>query len=207
MTYDSGDFPGAMDAALARAGYRDFAARQRAARGAGRHVGIGVANYVEGTGRGPFESAVVRVKPSGRVAVMTGATDQGQGLATSLAQVCAAELGVDLEDIDVVAGDTEPVALGLGRVREPPGGDRRLLGPRRRGRGPRPGAQGGVASSRGGRGGSRTCRRADLGPRRRGALRRPRRRRPRRPGHAGLLAARRGPSPAWRPRPISRPRP
>ena len=114
MTYDSGDFPGAMDAALARAGYRDFAERQRAARGAGRHVGIGVANYVEGTGRGPFESAVVRVKPSGRVAIMTGATDQGQGLATSLAQVCAAELGVDLEDIDVVAGDTEPVALGLG---------------------------------------------------------------------------------------------
>ena len=114
MTYDSGDYPAAMERALAEAGYGDFAARQRAARAEGRHVGIGVANYVEGTGRGPFESAVVRIGPSGRVAVATGATDQGQGLATALAQVCAARLGVGLRDVDVACGDTGPVSLGLG---------------------------------------------------------------------------------------------
>lgn len=114
MTYDSGDYPAALDAALDRAGYSGFRARQEAARREGRHIGIGVANYVEGTGRGPFESAIVRVKPSGRIVVYTGATDQGQGLATSLAQVCAAQLGARIEDIEVIAGDTGTVSLGLG---------------------------------------------------------------------------------------------
>ena len=114
MTYDSGDYPAALDAALARAGFDGFAARQAAARADGRYLGIGIANYVEGTGRGPFESAVVRVKPSGRIVIYTGATDQGQGLQTALAQVCAAQMGVGLEDIEVVTGDTGHVSLGLG---------------------------------------------------------------------------------------------
>ena len=84
------------------------------ARAEGRYVGIGVANYVEGTGRGPFESAVVRIKPSGKIVVYTGATDQGQGLKTTLAQVCAAQTGAAIEDIEVVTGDTGSVSLGLG---------------------------------------------------------------------------------------------
>lgn len=114
MTYDSGDYPAALETALERAGYDGFRARQAAARAAGRHLGIGVANYVEGTGRGPFESAIVRVKPSGKIVIYTGATDQGQGLRTSLAQVCAAQLGVPMEAIEVVTGDTATVSLGLG---------------------------------------------------------------------------------------------
>ena len=114
MTYDSGDYPAALAAALEAAGHDGFAARQEAARAAGRHIGIGVANYVEGTGRGPFESARVRIGPSGRVSVATGATSQGQGLETALAQVCADALGLDVADVRVVAGDTGAVALGLG---------------------------------------------------------------------------------------------
>ena len=114
MTYDSGDYPAALETALLRSRYAEFGARRRAARTEGRYIGIGVANYVEGTGRGPFESAVVRILPSGRVTVCTGATDQGQGLRTSLAQVCADRLGLSAENVDVVAGDTGPVSLGLG---------------------------------------------------------------------------------------------
>ncbi|PPR09360.1 MAG: Caffeine dehydrogenase subunit alpha [Alphaproteobacteria bacterium MarineAlpha11_Bin1] len=114
MTYDSGDYPAALDNALARAGYSDFATRRTAARRDGRYIGIGVANYVEGTGRGPFESAIVRVKPSGKIVVFTGATDQGQGLKTALAQVCASQMGAAIDDIEIVTGDTGSVSLGLG---------------------------------------------------------------------------------------------
>ncbi len=114
MTYDSGDYPAALAMALETAGYDGFAARRDAARAAGRHLGIGIANYVEGTGRGPFESARVRVGPSGRISVATGATSQGQGLETALAQVCAEALGVEVSDVSVSAGDTDAVALGLG---------------------------------------------------------------------------------------------
>jgi len=114
MTYDSGDYPEAQRRALAAAGYADFPARQEAARRDGRHLGLGIANYVEGTGRGPFESATVRIGPSGRVFVYTGATAQGQGLCTALAQVVAGELGIAADEITVVAGDTGTVKLGLG---------------------------------------------------------------------------------------------
>lgn len=114
MTYDSGNYPAALDAALERSGYNDFRARQAKARAEGRYLGIGIANYVEGTGRGPFESATVRVKPSGKIVIYTGATDQGQGLKTALAQVCASQIGIDIEDIEVVTGDTGSVSLGLG---------------------------------------------------------------------------------------------
>ena len=114
MTYDSGDYPACQERALAHAGYAEFAARQAAARKDGRYIGIGIANYVEGTGRGPFESVVARVGPSGKVEVATGATAQGQGNKTTLAQICVAALGVKLEDITVVAGDTGRIALGLG---------------------------------------------------------------------------------------------
>ena len=114
MTYDSGDYPAALAAALEAAGYDGFAARQDAARRAGRHIGIGIGNYVEATGRGPFESARIKVGPSGRVSISTGATAQGQGLKTALTQVCADALGVDIADVSVNAGDTDSVTLGLG---------------------------------------------------------------------------------------------
>ncbi len=114
MTYDSGDYPASLALALERGKYDEFEARRAAARRDGRYLGIGIANYVEGTGRGPFESATVRVSPSGQVSVYTGATDQGQGISTALAQICAEALGVGAEDVTVVAGDTSMVPLGLG---------------------------------------------------------------------------------------------
>ena len=73
--------------------YDGFRARQKRARTEGRYIGIGVANYVEGTGLGPFEGVTVRILPSGRIAVATGATTQGQGTHTTLAQIVADRLG------------------------------------------------------------------------------------------------------------------
>ena len=114
MTYDSGDYPECQRRALAAAGWRDFPARQAAALREGRHIGLGLCNYVEGTGRGPFESASVRVNPSGQIVVTTGATAQGQGVHTMLAQIVGGELGVAPETILVQSGDTQTSPLGLG---------------------------------------------------------------------------------------------
>ena len=114
MTYDSGDYVECQRRALAAAGWTDFPARREAARRAGRFLGIGLANYVEGTGRGPFESAAVRIGPSGSIRVASGAADQGQGTRTMLAQIAAQALGVDPGDIAVTAGDTGAIPLGLG---------------------------------------------------------------------------------------------
>ena len=114
MTYDSGDYPECLRRALAAAEWDGFAARREASRKAGRLRGIGLCNYVEATGRGPFESAAVRVHPSGQVWVSTGATDQGQGTHTMLATLAARSLGVRAEEVIVVAGDTGASPLGLG---------------------------------------------------------------------------------------------
>ena len=114
MTYDSGDYPASQAKALALAGYDTFRGRQSEARAAGRAIGIGMANYVEGTGRGPFEQATVRIGTSGKVSVYTGASAQGQGTKTMLAQICAAELGIAATDVTVIAGDTATIPLGLG---------------------------------------------------------------------------------------------
>jgi aerobic carbon-monoxide dehydrogenase large subunit len=111
---DSGDYPACQAEALARAGWSDFPARQQAARKSGRYLGIGLANYCKGTGRGPFESVTVRIGPSGRVHVYTGAAAMGQGTRTMLAQVVAEQLGADLANITVTTGDTAAIALGLG---------------------------------------------------------------------------------------------
>ena len=114
MTYDSGDYPESQRMALEAIGWSDFPARQAAARAQGRYIGIGLANYVEGTGRGPFESAMLRVGASGKLVVTTGATAQGQGTKTMMAQLVADVLGVAPGDITVIAGDTAGTALGLG---------------------------------------------------------------------------------------------
>lgn len=114
MTYDSGDYPGAQKLVLSKADYEGFGTRRAAARQAGHYLGFGLANYVEGTGRGPFESATVRIGPSGNVRIETGATSQGQGIGTALAQIAAGEIGVDFEDVAVTMGDTSVVPYGLG---------------------------------------------------------------------------------------------
>jgi carbon-monoxide dehydrogenase large subunit len=114
IIYDSGDFPACQAKALAAADYAGFAERQAQARAQGRYLGIGLANMVKVTGRGPFESALVRVGRSGRVMVYTGAMAMGQGTKTGLAQICADHLGVDPGEIMVVAGDTAGVPHGIG---------------------------------------------------------------------------------------------
>jgi carbon-monoxide dehydrogenase large subunit len=114
VVLDSGDYPACQQAAMRHAGWDDFAARQRRARSEGRYIGIGLANFVEGTGRGPFEPVTVRIAPSGKIHVYSGAVHMGQSTKTMLAQVVAEMLGGDMAHITVTTGDSAATALGLG---------------------------------------------------------------------------------------------
>ena len=114
IAYDSGDFPAIMQTALDAIDHAGFGERQRQARRAGRYRGIGVANGMKGTGRGPFESALVRIGRSGRVSLYTGAMPMGQGIRTALAQICAEGLGIDPAAVAVTTGDTATIPLGMG---------------------------------------------------------------------------------------------
>jgi carbon-monoxide dehydrogenase large subunit len=114
MQYDSGDYPACQAEVLEAAGWSGFPQRQAEARARGRYIGIGLAHGIKGTGRGPFESGVVRVSNTGKVSVYTGAAAIGQGLRTALAQIAAGELGISAADVTVVPGDTAGAALGLG---------------------------------------------------------------------------------------------
>jgi carbon-monoxide dehydrogenase large subunit len=117
IVYDSGDFPGGLDKALqAAGGLPAFRDRQREARRLGRYLGLGVASYVEGTGVGPFESAIVRIEPSGSIFVTSGACSQGQGMETIFAQVAADIWSVDPRDIVISLGDTSLIAMGFGTI-------------------------------------------------------------------------------------------
>jgi aerobic carbon-monoxide dehydrogenase large subunit len=122
LFYDSGNYEGALDKALANADYAKLRAEQKKAREEGRIVGIGVSTYVEICALGPsqampaggWESATVRIEPTGKVTVLTGASPHGQGQETSFAQLAADELGVDLNDVTVIHGDTSIVQYGIG---------------------------------------------------------------------------------------------
>ena len=114
LVYDSGDYPRGQQAALELSHYESFRDRQRVALEEGRLIGIGIGNYVEGTGLGPFEGVTVRVLPSGKVAVATGATNQGQGTRTTLSQIVAEQVGCRIEDIVMTIGDTAAIAQGVG---------------------------------------------------------------------------------------------
>jgi carbon-monoxide dehydrogenase large subunit len=113
VIYDSGDYPRCQREALRRIDYAGFAARQSAARELGRYRGIGLANYVEGTGLGPYETSSARVLADGRVAVAAGASAQGQGHETMLAQIAADAFGVGLDDVEVTVGDTDAIRYGM----------------------------------------------------------------------------------------------
>ena len=89
MEYDSGDYPACQAEALGAAGWDEFPKRQAEARARGRYLGIGLAHGVKGTGRGPFESGLVRISRTGKVTVFTGASAMGQGLGTAMAQIAA----------------------------------------------------------------------------------------------------------------------
>ena len=114
LVYQSGDFPRSQRTAIEAAGYADFAKRQAEARKLGRYIGIGLANYVEGTGLGPFEGVTVRVLQNGKVAVATGASNQGQGQRTTLTQIIADRLGCRMEDVILTMADTAAISQGIG---------------------------------------------------------------------------------------------
>jgi CO/xanthine dehydrogenase Mo-binding subunit len=114
LIYDSGDYPAVLDKLKKLVGWDEFAAYREQARAEGRRVGIGLACYVEGTGVGPYEGAFVRVETTGEVVVATGLTTQGQGHETVFAQVAAAELGVPVERVTVVTGDTRRFKYAVG---------------------------------------------------------------------------------------------
>jgi aerobic carbon-monoxide dehydrogenase large subunit len=115
LEYDSGNYLPVLDKALAAIGYDKFLAEERPRlRAAGRHVGIGIACYVEGTGIGPYEGAKIQVQTNGKVIAATGIGTQGQGHFTSFAQIVADQVGVDVRDVDVVTGDTDQFYWGAG---------------------------------------------------------------------------------------------
>ena len=115
LVYDSGNYEAVLDKAMAMIGYEEFVNEiQPKARAEGRHLGLGIVAYVEGTGIGPYEGARVQVQPGGKVSVVTGVGTQGQGHLTVFAQIVADQVGVDVRDVDVVTGDTDQFHWGAG---------------------------------------------------------------------------------------------
>jgi len=127
LVYDSGNYAPALERALDRVDYDALRREQERLRGEGRYLGIGISTYIEACGLAPskvvgslgaqaglFESGQVRVHPTGKVTVYTGAHSHGQGHETTFAQIVAEVLGVAVEDVEVVHGDTVQVAFGMG---------------------------------------------------------------------------------------------
>ncbi|MGH9312888.1 MAG: xanthine dehydrogenase family protein molybdopterin-binding subunit [Vicinamibacterales bacterium] len=127
LKYDSGNYEGALAKALERVGYEGLRAEQARLRTQGKYLGVGVTTYVEICGLGPsqvagavgfqgglWESAIVRFHPTGKVNVFIGASPHGQGEETTFAQIVADELGVGVEDVKVVHGDTDVTPMGWG---------------------------------------------------------------------------------------------
>ena len=117
IVYDSGDFPGGtgQGAGGHRRSARIPCAPARRPR-QGRYLGLGIACYVEGTGVGPFESAMVRIEPTGAIYVASGACPQGQGMETIFAQVVADTWSVDPADVVISLADTSVIAIGFGTI-------------------------------------------------------------------------------------------
>ncbi len=127
LTYDSGNYQRTLDRAVDHAGYAALRAEQAEGRKQGRLIGIGVTTYVEICGLGPsqvagavgfqgglWESAIVRFHPTGKVNVFIGASPHGQGEETTFAQIVASQLGVSVNDVKVVHGDTDNTPMGWG---------------------------------------------------------------------------------------------
>jgi aerobic carbon-monoxide dehydrogenase large subunit len=127
LTYDSGNYPAALDKALGMVDYQSFRKQQAEARQQGRYLGIGVVSYIEICGLGPsqvagavgfggglYDSATVRVFPTGVVKVYIGGKPHGQGEETTFAQIVAEEFGYPVENIQIVAGDTDNTPQGWG---------------------------------------------------------------------------------------------
>jgi aerobic carbon-monoxide dehydrogenase large subunit len=127
LQYDSGDYLTTLELALKAADYAGFEARRREAMARGRLRGIGIATYIEACGIAPsavvgslgaraglYESAVVRVHPTGSVSILTGSHSHGQGHETTFSQLVADRLGIPIESIEIVHGDTAKIPYGMG---------------------------------------------------------------------------------------------
>ena len=122
LSYDSGNYSAPLKLALKEVNYESARREQAEARKAGRLMGIGISTYGEICAMGPsaalpaggWESATVKIEPTGKVTVMTGASPHGQGEETTFAQIVADELGVDIDDVVVIHGDTAVVQYGIG---------------------------------------------------------------------------------------------
>lgn len=127
VTYDSGDYEPALNKALEMAGYKNFRAEQAEARKKGKYRGIAVTSYTEMCGLGPsqvhgavglqagaWESTIIRVTATGKAQVLIGTSPHGQGAATTFAQIVSDELGLPMEDIEIVHGDTDRTPMGWG---------------------------------------------------------------------------------------------
>lgn len=114
IIYDSGDYAGLLDQALAAADWENLQQQLRQRRQAGEMVGAGVAMFVEKSGLGPFDTVRIEVAHDGSVEVITGVASIGQGVETVIAQICADALGVDYRDIRVIHGQTDRIAKGMG---------------------------------------------------------------------------------------------
>ncbi|MDX3907632.1 MAG: xanthine dehydrogenase family protein molybdopterin-binding subunit [Pigmentiphaga sp.] len=114
LTYDSGDFEGNMDRAVALSEWDGFEARRREARARGRLRGIGAANYIESPVGAARERVEITVLPAGIIDLVSGTQSQGQGHATTFAQVLASQLGIPLDSVRLRTGDTEFVTAGGG---------------------------------------------------------------------------------------------
>ncbi len=127
LTYDSGNYEAALAKALAMADYEALRAEQSEGRKHGKFIGIGVSTYAELCGLGPsqvagaigfqaglWESAIVRVSPTGKVQVMIGASPHGQGEETTFAQIVSDEIGVPTDHVEIIHGDTDRTPMGWG---------------------------------------------------------------------------------------------
>jgi len=127
LTYDSGNYAPALARALEMVGYQRFRSEQAEARKKGRYLGIGLSCYIEACGIAPsqvvgslgaqaglYESATVRIHPTGKVTVLTGSHSHGQGHETTFSQIVADVLGIPLTDVDIVHGDTGRIPFGMG---------------------------------------------------------------------------------------------
>ncbi len=122
VTYDSANYQASLKKVLDHVGYAKLRKKQEQLRKKGCYIGIGLSTYVEICAMGPssrmaaggWESGAVRVEPTGKITVMTGVSPHGQGQETSFAQIVAQELGVSMEDVTVVHGDTGAVQYGIG---------------------------------------------------------------------------------------------
>jgi carbon-monoxide dehydrogenase large subunit len=127
FAYDSGNYEPALNRALEMVGYAQARKEQELGRKSGRYIGIGVTTYIEacgpapsavagslGAGAGLWESGQVRVHPTGAVTVFTGSHSHGQGHETTFAQLVADDLGIPMEQVEVVHGDTDKIPFGMG---------------------------------------------------------------------------------------------